>query len=83
MFFTINLKFKLLQLTLYTAAESSMEIALSWRVGLSTEKFQQHFVNEESSTERRSVNHQVQQIFSTVMSRPESVMIRQEYKGLL
>ena len=35
-------------------------------------------VKEESSTERRSYNHQVLQIFSTVMSRPETILIRQE-----
>ena len=35
-------------------------------------------VNKESSTERHSDNRQAQQIFSTVMSRPESILIRQE-----
>ena len=33
---------------------------------------------DESSTECRSYNLHVQRIFSTVMSRPESILIRQD-----
>ena len=35
-------------------------------------------LNEENSTECRSCNRQVQQITSIVMSRPESMLIRQD-----
>ena len=56
----------------------SMKLTLTREGAYSTKKFQQKCVNEESSTERLSYNRQIQRKFSTVMSRLESMLIRQD-----
>ena len=63
-------------ITNYKKQTPSIKLILSQWGGLSNLEVSTKCVSEESSTEHRTYNHQVQRIFSTVMSRPESMLIR-------
>ena len=54
-----------------------------WFPGRSSYEVSTKYVNEKSSNERCSCNRQLQRIFLTIMSRPEPMLMRQDWEGLL